>query len=163
MEGVQSPLPVFFLIALARQCVPFGPKKMMHVQNGLPRRAIAGISNAAHEGIGVDLGRGEVLSSMGHLGGVAIGDVADSGGSAHSRPYHDVKAVSIEHTVSVHGLSVQGTVGGAVPGHVDAMGLKDFSNTCPNLKHTPAGLSHRSYATFYSKIMTAQDKIRQHF
>jgi hypothetical protein len=47
---------------------------------------------------------------------------------------------------------------------------KDFSNTCPNLKHTPIGLSHgakitnhRSHATSYSKMMTAQDKIRQHF
>jgi hypothetical protein len=40
------------------------------------------------------------------------------------------------------------------------MGLKkDFLNTCPNLKHTPAGLSH---ITSYSKMMTAQDKIRQH-
>jgi hypothetical protein len=37
-------------------------------------------------------------------------------------------------------------------------GPEDFSNTCPNLKHTPAGLSH---ITSYSKMMTTQDKIRQ--
>jgi hypothetical protein len=52
---------------------------------------------------------------------VAEGNVAGSGGSAHSRSYRDVEAISIEHNVPVHGLPVQGAVGGAVPGAVDSI------------------------------------------
>jgi hypothetical protein len=43
---------------------------MMPVQNGLPRRATAGVGGVAHGGIGANLGEGEVLS-VGQPGGVA--------------------------------------------------------------------------------------------
>jgi hypothetical protein len=58
---------------------------------------------------------------VGQPGGVAEGNIAGSGGSAHSRSYRDVEAVSIEHSVPVHGLPVQGAVGGAIPRIVDAI------------------------------------------
>jgi hypothetical protein len=94
--SLHSPLHVFFLIALARQCVRFGLKKMMPIQNGLPRRAIAGVGGATHRGIGANLGEGEVLS-VGQPGSVAKGNVTSSGGNTHSWSCRDIEAVNIEH------------------------------------------------------------------
>jgi hypothetical protein len=96
--SLQSSLPMFFLIALARQCVRLGLKKMMPVQNGLPRRVTTGVGGAVHGGIGADLGEGKVLS-VGQPRGVARGDVTGGGGSAHCSPYRDVEAVGIDHSV----------------------------------------------------------------
>jgi hypothetical protein len=116
---------------------------MAPIQNGLPHRARASVGDAAHGGVGADLGEGKVLS-VGQPGGVARGDVACDGGTTHSPPYRDVEAVGIKHTVLMHGLPVQGVVGGAVAGPWTPWRRlkKVYSNTCSNLKHTPAGLSH---------------------
>jgi hypothetical protein len=143
---------------------------MMPLQNGLSRRATAGVSGAAHGGIAADLGEGEVLS-VDQPGGVVGGDIAGGGGSAHSPPYRDVEVVSIEHTVLVHDLPVQGAVGGAVPGPVDAMEAPEerfFKHLPQPETNTSRALpwskitNHRSHATSYLKMMTTQDK-RQHF
>jgi hypothetical protein len=90
----------------------------------------------------------------------------------HSLPYRDVEAVGIEHTVLMHGLPVQGAVGGAVAGPVDAMEAPEesfFKHLLQPETYTSKDLpwskitNHRSHATSYSKMMTSQDKIRQHF
>jgi hypothetical protein len=143
----------------------------MPVQNVILRRATAGVGSAAHGAIGADLGEGEVLS-VGQPRGVAGGDVAGSGGSTHSPPYRDVKAVGIEHIVFVHDVPVQGAVGGIVPRPVDAMEAPEerfFKHLPQPETYTSRALpwskitNHRSHATSYSKMMTSQDKIRQHF
>jgi hypothetical protein len=88
-------------------------------------------------------GGGEVLS-VGQPRGVAEGDVA---GSAHSPPYRDVEAVGIEHSVLVHGLPMQGAIGDAVPGPVDAMEALEERF----FKHLPQPETYTSSALPWSK------------
>jgi hypothetical protein len=71
--------------------------------------------------------------------------------------------------VFLHGLHVQGAIGGAVPRPVDDMEAHE-KRFFEYLKYTPAGLSygtkitnHRSHAASYLKMATSQDKIRQYF
>jgi hypothetical protein len=135
--SLQSPLSVFFLIALARQCVCLGMKNMMPIQNGLPRRATADVGAAVHGGYGADVGgrRGVVCQ----IGCVVEGDIAGGGGGTHSPPF---EAVNIEHSVVVHGLPVQGAVGGDVPRPVDVMEAPEDGNAIRSLLGYPKKSTH---------------------
>jgi hypothetical protein len=89
--------------------------------------------------------------------------------AAHTVRLTAMSKLSASITVFLHGLHVQGAIGGAVPRPVDDMEAHE-KRFFEHLKYTPAGLSygtkitnHRSHAASYSKMATSQDKIRQYF